>query len=97
MAKAIIEGYGTVDFDPIDYDNNCYDLYCVCICEDEAVIAEEHYTDEGSFRIAINDTYGRELMDERIEVVWWDVTYNGEQYECECTLHFAYVIDTDED
>lgn len=97
MAKAVIRDYGEVDFDPVVHDNNYYDLYCVCICVDEQVVSEEHYTDEDSFRIAINQTEGRELMDEREEMGWCEVRYDFDQYEAECTYHFAYVVDTDEE
>lgn len=97
MSKATIRDYGTVDFDPMVYDSNVYDLWCVAICEGEQVVSEEHYTDEDGYRSALRDTYGREFMDEQQEPGLCDVWYNGEQYECECVYHIAYIIDHDED
>lgn len=95
--QAIIRDYGNVDFDPAAFEDNFYELYCVCICVDEQVVAEEHYVDEDEFRAAINDTYGRELMDERIEEGYADVDTGFGTYECEVLYHFAYVIDNEEE
>ena len=97
MAKAIVQDYGEVDFDPMDYGNNFYDLWCVCICEDEQVVEEEHYISQDEYREAVYHTPGRELMDEREEPGFCDVKYDWELYETECEYHFAYVIDHDED
>lgn len=97
MAKGYIDGYGTVDFDPVSIDSNEYDLWCICICVDEQVVAEEHYVDGDEFRAAINDTYGRELMDERLEDRYADVDTGFGTYECEVLYHFAYVVDNEEE
>lgn len=95
--EASIRDYGKVDFDPMSIEDNFYDLYCVCICEGEQVVAEEHYTDEDEYRSAINDTYGREFMDEREEAGWVEVDTGHGIYECEVEYHFAYVIDNEEE
>ena len=90
-----IKGYGEVEFDAVSYGNNFYDLYAVAICDPETdqVIEEEHYVDEDDYRMALRDTYGREVMDEQTEMGFCDVVWDGTTYECECTYHIAYVID----
>lgn len=99
MSKATVRDYGTVNFDPMTYSNNVYDLYAVAICDPETdqIISEEHYTDEDDYRTALRDTYGRKVMDEQEEFGFCDVYYDGCTYDCECTYHIAYVVDHDED
>lgn len=99
MAKANANDFGTVNFDPMDYDNNVYDLYTVAICdpETEQVTEEEHYANEDEYRSALHNTYGREVMDEQLEDGNCDVEYDGCTYECPATYHIAYVVDHDED
>lgn len=102
MAKAIIKGYGkTVEFDPMDYGNNQYDLYDILIVDPDnnwEVTYEERYTDESEYRSALRNTYGREVMHEKTETdSHCEAICNGELYECECTRTTAYVIDTKED
>ena len=101
MIKAYVKGYGEVPFDPVNHDNNFYELYCVCICEDEEVVREEHYTNEDDYISAINNTFGREYMSTYIEEGYCEVeVYYGPRldgrYECECGYHFAYVVDNEE-
>lgn len=99
--KVIIEGYGTVEFDPMNFSNNFYDLYAVAVVdpEDEWKIAtEEHYTDEGEYHSALRNTCGREVYDEQALMGFCDIIDGcGDLYECECTYHVAYVTDTDEE
>ena len=87
MAKALIKSYGTAEFDPMSPRSNFYDLYDVAIVDPEdnwEIAKEEHYLNEGEYRSALRDTYGREVIDD------W-----GELYECECTYHVAYAIDSE--
>lgn len=95
--KGAIEGYGVVDFDPATYDNNHYDLYCIRVCSGEQVVGEERYTSERSYESAIRNTYGRELVSECTEDDWCDVACGREHYDCECTYHYAFVTDKEED
>ena len=103
MEKATIRNYGTasfvVDFDPTNYDSNIYDLYAVAVCdwENEEVLEEERYLNEEEYRSALRDTCGREVMDEQEHAGFCDVYYNGEQHECECIYHIAYVVDHEEE
>lgn len=97
MAKAIVQDYGKVDFDEMDYDNNFYDLWCVCICEDEQVVKKEYYISQDEYRDAVYGTPGRELMAEREEPGFCYVRCGGVRYDCECEYHYAYVIDHDEE
>lgn len=95
--KATIEGYGTIDFNPIDLDSNTFDLYCIAICnpDTDEVIEEEHYVTKSEFNTARNDVYGREVMDEQLVDGSCDVEWDGCQYECKALYHMAYVIDTE--
>lgn len=99
--KATIKGYGTVEFDPMTVSNNFYDLYDMAVVDPEnnwEIAKEEHYTDEDEYRSALRNTYGREVIDEQERMDFCDVIDGlGELYECECTRHVAYVIDTDEE
>lgn len=99
MSKAKIKDYGTVDFDPMDYDNNVYDLYDVVILNNETdeIEGQEHYVREREWSIAVNSTYGRELFSEEERAGFCEAVYNGECYECEAIYHVAYVYDHDED
>lgn len=99
MSKATVNDFGTVTFDPMDYDNNTYDLYTVAICDPdtEQVTEEEHYADEAEYRSALYNTYGREFMDEKLEDGSCDVERDGCTYECPCIYHIAYVVDHEED
>lgn len=102
MSKGTIKGYGKVDFDPMNYENNVYDLFIIAIVDpgSENVKEEEHYTTESEFNSAIKNTYGRELIERRDfwpDYPYCEVWYNGECYECEQMLHVAYVVDHDED
>lgn len=98
MAKATIKDYGTVEFDPTNYDNNVYDLYVVAIIDPERdyIKEEEHYLSENEFNDALENTYGREVMERQLDYGWTEVWYEGESYDCEYTMHVAYVIDHDE-
>lgn len=98
MATAIIMGYGKVEFDPMNYDSNVYDLYDVAIFDPESgmIEGEENYIDEDRYRSALRDTYGREVIYEKEEAGYCDVIDSwGELYECECTYHVTYVIDSE--
>lgn len=67
MSKAIIKGYGGVEFDPMAPDGNFYDLYDVAIVDPEnnwEITKEERYTDEDEYRSALSNTYGREVIGE---------------------------------
>lgn len=99
MAKAIVRDYGKVEFDPMNYDNNFYDLWAVAICDPETdlIIGEEHYTNESDYRSALRNTYGREVMNEQMEFGSCDVDYDLRTYDCECMYHIAYVVDNDEE
>lgn len=101
MSKAIIKGYGGVEFDPMAPDGNFYDLYDVAIVDPEnnwEITKEERYTDEDEYRSALSNTYGREVIGEQERMDFCEVIDGwGELYECECTRHVAYVIDTDEE
>lgn len=100
MAQATVRDYGTIyDFDPMCYDNNYYDLWCVAVCDPETdeVEGEEHYVSESEYRSALRDTEGREVMDEQTQVGFCDVIYNGECYEFEAIYHIAYVFDYEEE
>lgn len=98
MAKAYIRDYGKVDFDPIQPDQNFYDLYAVAICDPETdrVISEEHYTSEDRYHDAIYDTYGREVMDEQSYVGLCEVDYDCRTYGLDCMVTVAYVIDKED-
>ena len=97
--KGTIDGYGEVEFKSTRWGDNFYDLYAVAICDPETdeIVDEEHYLDEGDYRAALDDTPGREVMDEREELGSCWVTWPGDEYgdtfDAECTWHFAYVID----
>ena len=99
MSKATIRDYGKVEFDPMNYDNNVYDLYAIAICDPETdlVVGEEHYTDENDYHDAIRNTFGREFMTESEECGFCDVWYESEQFEAEATYHIAYVIDHEDE
>lgn len=98
MATATIPEYGQINFDPMDYDANCCDLFAVAVCDPDTdlVEREEHYTDEDDYRSALRDTYGREVMDEQVTDGWAYAYLDGEQYEVSATYHVAYVIDKED-
>lgn len=100
MAQATIKGYGKVEFDPMDYDSNTYDLYDVAIVDPNDnwwISREEHYVRESEYRSALRDTYGREVMDEQLRDGNCDVEYDGCTYEFHATYHIAYVVDHEEE
>lgn len=99
MATATAHRYGTVEFDPMNHDANCYDLYNVVICnpDTDEYVAEERYATEGEYMSAINGTAGRKVFDEQEEVGYCEVWYDLEEYECDCTRHIAYVYDSEEE
>lgn len=99
MTRGLIEGYGNVEFDPIDIGSNIYELYDVAIVDPDnnyEIVGEEHYLDEADYLIALRDTYGRVVLHEKEEARTCDVITGWELHECECNNHVAYVIDSEE-
>lgn len=97
--KATIMGYGEVEFDPIYPDSNCYDLYDLAIIDPDTytIIGEENYTNEDDYRSAINNIYGREVVHEADDACTTELVVCGlDCYQCECTRHLTYVIDSEE-
>lgn len=98
MSKAYIEDFGKVEFDPMCYDNNVFDLYVIAICdENEQVISEEHYTSEDDFNSALHHKYGRDVRNVIRNFSEGDITVNdgGDLYTCHAVYHIAYVVDED--
>ena len=99
MSKALIKFYGTAEFDPMSPSSNFYDLYDVAVVDPDSnyeIAKEEHYLNEDEYRSAIRDTYGRKVIDEQERMGFCEVIDDwGELYECECTYHVAYAIDSE--
>ena len=98
MSKAYIRDYGKVEFDPMQPDQNFYDLYDIAICDPETdhVISEEHYTSEDAYHDALYYTYGREVMDEQSYVAFCQLDYDCRTYDIDCMHTVAYVFDHEE-
>ena len=95
---SIVKGYGKIRFDNMDYDANDLELYAIAICDPDTglTVKEERYTDEEGYRIALRDTYGRELVDEQTVLGSALVLCDGHEYEADATYRVAYVVDSED-
>lgn len=92
MAKAIIKGYGKVDFDLANYDNNTFDFYSVALLDKYDEITEElHFIDEADFRQTLSEY--PEPFCECEEVREFEAVCNGESYGVEACVTVAYVYE----
>ena len=98
MTSARIEGYGRVDFDPMNYDNNSYELYLIRSVDPETdrQLGTERYTSEDDYLSAIRNTFGRKVVSELEFDSFCEVEHDGCVYECNCVRHVACVVDNDE-
>lgn len=90
-----IKGYGKVQFDIANYDNNVYDLYSVVACDDNLCPMEaENYVNVDDYWSSLRNTYDRELVYEDVTCGTCQVFDScGDSFICDCDYHIAYVID----
>ena len=96
MAKATIKDLGTVDFDPMLYDHNSYDIWVIAVCDNETgiVTEEEKFISQDDYLEALSID-GREVMEEQDVWGFITVSYDHDDYDCEAVYHVAYVIDNE--